>query len=75
LRSVLDVMRYEVSAVDAITIDSIAAGHTECIQIESMYDCPTSSWRWNHGDFVDVRGYSVVRREAEGSAIPLDLVT
>jgi len=38
-----------------------------------MFDRRSGTWKWSHGDFFDVRPYSIVRREVDDASLPIDL--
>ncbi|MHA1770818.1 MAG: hypothetical protein ACTSYL_09835 [Candidatus Thorarchaeota archaeon] len=65
----------ETSAIDQLSLHVISAASDQQLSVASMFNTHTASWRWEQGDFLDVRGYAIVRREADPFTIPIDLAT
>ncbi|MCF2137449.1 MAG: winged helix-turn-helix transcriptional regulator [Candidatus Thorarchaeota archaeon] len=65
----------ETSAIDQLSVHVLSAASDQQLSVASMFNTRTASWRWNQGDFLDVRGYAIVRREANPTTIPIDLAT
>ncbi len=72
---IANIILEETSAIDDLSIHVISAGTDQQLSVSSLFNHSTGSWRWNSGDFLDVRGRAIVRREASPFTIPLDLAT
>jgi hypothetical protein len=69
----IDVLQSETSRADDLVAHVCSAGFTRRMSMVSLFDRRERSFKWERGDFFDVRSYGVVRHEAEKKRIPLDL--
>ncbi|MFX1262623.1 MAG: hypothetical protein ACFFAZ_11080 [Promethearchaeota archaeon] len=61
------------SRVDDYSAHIISAGTEEVFKADAMFNRRERTWKWNQGDFFDVRSFRRTRREAERGTIPVDL--
>ena len=71
-RDLLDVIHSEKSRVDDIEVWEVAAGTKSNLPVSSLYNTNSKRWEFDH-TFLDVRSYSICRKEASRTDIPLDL--
>jgi len=72
-RDLIDVLNDETSKIHDYSAHVVAAGTGQSTKVSSMYDRRSDSWKWDVSKFFDALTYSVVRREASPTDIPLDL--
>jgi hypothetical protein len=72
-RDVVKVLHSELSRADDYSVQIVSAGTEGFVSTAAMFDRKSRSWRWNQGDFFDVRSYGIVRNEAETGTVPIDL--
>ena len=72
-RNLIDVLNDETSKIHDYSAHAVAAGSGQSTKVASMYDRRSDSWKWDVSKFFDAMTYSVVRREASPTNIPLDL--
>jgi hypothetical protein len=67
------VLNDETSKIHDYSAHVVAAGTGQSTKVSSMYDRRSDSWKWDVSKYFDALTYSVVRREASSTDIPLDL--
>jgi len=72
-RHLIDVLDDETSKIHDYSAHVVAAGTGQSTKVTSMYDRRGDTWKWDVSKFFDALAYSVVRREASPTTIPLDL--
>ncbi|MFW9832358.1 MAG: hypothetical protein ACFFEK_00020 [Candidatus Thorarchaeota archaeon] len=72
-RNLIDVLNDETSKIHDYSAHVVAAGTGQSTKVASMYDRRSDTWKWEVSKFFDALAYSVVRREASPTDIPLDL--
>ena len=72
-RNLIEVLDDETSKIHDYSAHVVAAGTGQSTKVASMYDRRNDSWKWDVSKFFDALTYSVVRREASPTDIPLDL--
>ena len=72
-RNLIDVLNDETSKIHDYSAHVVAAGTGQSTKVASMYDRRSDSWKWDVSKYFDALTYSVVRREASPTNIPLDL--
>lgn len=74
-QKMVKITRDETSALDELQVHIVSAGRDQHMSVAAMFNPQTKTWRWDQGDYLDVRGYAIVRREADSFTIPVDLAT
>jgi DNA-binding Lrp family transcriptional regulator len=72
-KDIVSILRSELSRADDYQAQIISAGTDSFVSTAAMFDRKSKSWRWDKGDFFDIRSYGIVRNEAEAGTIPIDL--
>jgi DNA-binding Lrp family transcriptional regulator len=72
-RSLINVLNDETSKIHDYSAHVVAAGTGQSTKVKSMYDRRSDRWKWDVSKYFDALTYSVVRREASPTNIPLDL--
>ncbi|MFW9962967.1 MAG: hypothetical protein ACFFCX_05375 [Candidatus Sifarchaeia archaeon] len=72
-RDLIEVLNDETSKIHDYSAHVVAAGTGQSTKVANMYDRRSDSWKWDVSKYFDALTYSVVRREASPSDIPLDL--
>jgi DNA-binding Lrp family transcriptional regulator len=72
-RNLINVLNDETSKIHDYSAHAVAAGAGQSTKVASMYDRRGDKWKWDVSKFFDALTYSVVRREAAPTDIPLDL--
>ncbi|MFX1579082.1 MAG: hypothetical protein ACFFBJ_05500 [Promethearchaeota archaeon] len=72
-RNLIDVLNDETSKIHDYNAYVVAAGSGQSTKVTSMYDRRSDTWKWEVSKFFDALAYSVVRREASPTNVPLDL--
>ncbi|MFW9838686.1 MAG: hypothetical protein ACFFE7_14305 [Candidatus Thorarchaeota archaeon] len=72
-RDLIEVLDDETSKIHDYSAHVVAAGTGQSTKVANMYDRRNDSWKWDVSKYFDALTYSVVRREASPTEIPLDL--